>query len=428
MLLKLKILLILFTTSLLDSCSSTENGTTETSVDKTESSVSTSNEEGFRTIPRRGNYPITGAERLDQYLPLLKGKTVGLVVNHTSRVGDAHLVDVLLEEEINIKKIFAPEHGFRGKADAGEQIADGKDAKSGLPLISLYGKDKKPSADMLSGIDIMIFDIQDVGARFYTYISTMHYIMEACAEQNKKLLILDRPNPNGHYVDGPIREKKHTSFVGLDPIPVVHGMTIGELAKMINGEGWLKNGVTCDMEIISCLKYDHQTKYVLPVRPSPNLPNMNAIYLYPSLCFFEGTDVSIGRGTSYQFQMVGHPDYEDAAFFGISKSLVQFTPAPNEGAKNPKHNGKVCKGITFEPAQYLGSDQTGRLHMEYLVEAYKQFPNKDKFFNSFFEKLAGTDKLRQQIVAGKNAEEIRASWQADLDVFKQIRGKYLIYN
>ena len=428
MLLKLKILLILFVSSFFCSCSSTENGTAELSSLQTEKSGSNTNQLTPKAPTRSGDYPITGAERLDQYLPILKGKSVGLVVNHTSRVGNAHLVDVLLEENINIKKIFAPEHGFRGKADAGEHVADGKDAKSGLPLISLYGKDKKPSSAMLAGIDVVIFDIQDVGARFYTYISTMHYVMEACAENNKKLLVLDRPNPNGHYVDGPIREAKHKSFVGLDPIPVVHGMTVGELAKMINGEGWLENGVECDLEVISCLSYDHQTKYILPVKPSPNLPNMNAIYLYPSLCFFEGTDVSIGRGTTYQFQMVGHPDYKDAAFWNISKTPVQFTPAPNEGAKNPKHNGKVCKGMTFEPARYLGADQTGRLHMEYLVEAYKQFPDKNKFFNSFFEKLAGTDELRQQIVAGKTAEEISASWKEDLEAFKKIRAKYLIYN
>ncbi len=409
------------------SCSSTENGTSE-STSPPEKVESTSANVSSTALSKKGAYPITGAERLDEYLNLLKGKSVGLVVNHTSRVGNAHLVDVLLEEKINVKKIFAPEHGFRGKADAGELVANGKDKKSGLPLISLYGKNKKPTKEMLNGIDVLIFDIQDVGARFYTYISTMHYVMEACAENNKQLLVLDRPNPNGHYVDGPIREAKHQSFVGLDPIPVVHGMTVGELAKMINGEGWLDNKLTCDLQIINCLNYDHKTKYILPIKPSPNLPNMNAIYLYPSLCFFEGTDVSIGRGTTYQFQMVGHPDYKDAAFWGISKTPVQFTPAPNEGAKNPKHDGKICKGMIFEPARYLGSDQTGRLHMEYLVEAYKQFPNKDKFFNSFFEKLAGTEKLRQQIVAGKSAEEIRESWQVELEAFKMKRAKYLLYN
>lgn len=420
MLLKLKILFLLFTTSFFTSCSSTENGTTNP--------ASTSDEITAKGVTKeKVPFPIMGAERLDQYLPLLKGKSVGLVVNHTSLVGEAHLVDVLLEEDILVKKIFAPEHGFRGKADAGELVKDGKDAKSGLPLVSLYGKNKKPSAEMLSGLDIVIFDIQDVGARFYTYISTMHYVMEACAENGKQVIVFDRPNPNGHYVDGPIRQAKHTSFVGLDPIPIVHGMTVGELAKMMNGEGWLNNSVKCDLKVIPCLNYNHQTMYALPVKPSPNLPNMNSIYLYPSLCFFEGTDVSIGRGTSDQFQLIGHPDFgeEDLDFKGTK--LMNFTPKPNEGAKYPKHEGKTCNGIRFEEGYYDGSEKTGRLHLEYLIAAYEKFPNKDKFFIPFFEKLAGTDELRKQIVAGKNAAEISASWQLELDAFKAVRSKYLMY-
>ena len=427
MLLKLKTLLILFIPLFFNSCGSTENGTTENTNIQKEKSVLTTDKLTPKTASNSGKFPITGAERLDQYLPLLKGKSVGLVVNHTSTVGEAHLVDVLLEENMDVKKIFAPEHGFRGKADAGEHVANGKDSKSGLPLISLYGKNKKPSSEMLAGIDIVIFDIQDVGARFYTYISTMHYVMEACAENNKQVIILDRPNPNGHYVDGPIREKKHESFVGLDPIPVVHGMTVGELGKMMNGEGWLKNGVKCELTVVTCLNYDHQTKYALPIKPSPNLPNMNAIYLYPSLCFFEGTVVSAGRGTNDQFQLFGHPDYgfEDLDIKGTK--LIEFTPKPNEGAKHPKHKGEKCNGIRFEEGFFDRSDKTGRLHMEYLVEAYQKFPNKDKFFNSFFEKLAGTDKLRKQIVEGKTADEIWGSWQRDLDGFKAKRKQYLLY-
>jgi len=427
MLLKLKILLLLIATIFLSNCGSTENGTANKPTDQGTSPVQTANTVTTKVNVQSDKFPIVGAERLDQYLSLLKGKTVGLVVNHTSTIGGAHLVDVLLDENILIKKIFAPEHGFRGKADAGELVADGKDARSGLPLISLYGQNKKPSVEMLSGLDILIFDIQDVGARFYTYISTMHYVMEACAENNKQFIVLDRPNPNGHYVDGPIRDDNHISFVGLDPLPIVHGMTVGELAQMMNGEGWLKNEVQCDLNVIPCLNYTHQTRYALPIKPSPNLPNMNAIYLYPSLCLFEGTDVSIGRGTNDQFQVIGHPDFgkEDLDFKGTK--LVTFTPKTNEGSKHPKHEGEACNGIKFEEGFFARSDKTGRLHLEYLVAAYKVFPNKEKFFIPFFETLAGTDKLRKQIVAGKSASDIRDSWGAELREFKEKRQAYLIY-
>jgi len=365
---------------------------------------------------------IVGAAQLDRYLPLLKNKSVGLVVNQTSSIGTTHLVDSLLSLGIAVKAIFAPEHGFRGTADAGESVANGKDRKTGVPLISLYGKKKKPAAKDLQALDIIVFDIQDVGARFYTYISSMHYIMEACAENNKTFLVLDRPNPNGHYVDGPVLDPDFQSFVGMHRVPVVHGMTIAEYAKMINGEGWLKGGIQCNLIDIPCSGYTHQTPYHLPIKPSPNLPNSRAIYLYPSLCFFEGTIASVGRGTDQQFQVYGHPDYPAGNY--------QFTPQPMPGAKHPKLEGQLCYGhslASINPSQLFS---LGQLDLGYLIRFYKSFPAKESFFlkNLFFDKLAGTDQLRLQIIAGKSPEQIRESWQAELQAFKQIRKKYLIYD
>lgn len=363
-----------------------------------------------------------GAAQLDEYLPMLKNKNVALLVNQTSTIGKTHLVDTLLQNGISIKKIFAPEHGFRGEADAGEQVKDGKDAKTGVPLISLYGENKKPSVEYLRGIDMVVFDIQDVGARFYTYISSMSYVMEACAENNIEVIILDRPNPNGHYVDGPILEKAYSSFVGLHQVPVVHGMTVGEYAQMVNDEGWLKGKVKCNLTVIKCKKYDHKVFYELPIKPSPNLPNLRSIYLYPSLCFFEGTTVSAGRGTNKQFQIYGHPDFKQGDF--------TFIPQSMPGAKYPKFAGKVCNGFDLTKLELKEFQENGRLNLRYLMHFYKNFENKKAFFleNKFFDKLAGNATLRWQIINGKGEEEIRNSWQNDLDAFKKIRSKYLLYD
>lgn len=365
------------------------------------------------------NEIVVGAAQLEKYLPLLEGKKISLVVNQTSKVGSTHLVDLLLQNSVNIQSIFAPEHGFRGKADAGAKIKNGIDTKTGLPLVSLYGKNKKPTAQMLKGVDVVVFDIQDVGARFYTYISTMHYVMEACAEQGISVLILDRPNPNGHYVDGPIREKSLKSFVGMHPIPVVHGMTVGELAQMINGEQWLKNSAVCDITIIPSEHYNHTIFYELPVKPSPNLPNIRSIYLYPHLCFFEGTTVSIGRGTPTPFQIYGTPKSKIGDF--------TFTPKSTEGATNPKHKGKVCNGFDLTQLPIEELQQINQLQLEYLVQMYQNDANKKKFFIPFFEKLAGTKTLRKQIQQGLSAAEIRATWASDLQTFKAKRKTYLLY-
>ena len=365
---------------------------------------------------------IVGANQIEKYLPLLKDKRVGIVANQTSVVFKknklySHLVDSLLSLKINVKKVFAPEHGFRGTADAGEIVKDGLDTKTGLPIISLYGNNKKPHPEQLKNLDIVVFDIQDVGARFYTYISTLHYVMEACAENNIPLLILDRPNPNGHYVDGPILEPEHKSFVGMHPIPVVHGMTIGEYAQMINGEKWLNNEVICDITVIPVKNYNHERAYSLPIKPSPNLPNDKAINLYPSLCFFEGTYISVGRGTDKQFQVIGTPY---TSYFSYA-----FTPQPNEGAKHPKHEGKMCTGINLE-----NNNSLNELNLDWIIQFYelsKLTPDKP-FFNSFFVKLAGTDILQKQIEAGLTSQQIKATWKDGLIKFKSIRSKYLIYD
>lgn len=363
---------------------------------------------------------VVGADRPGAYLASLYGKNVGLVVNHSSLVRDSsHLVDFLLKNDIEVKKIFSPEHGFRGEASAGAKVADGKDPKSGLPVISLYGNHKKPTAEDLGGLDILVFDIQDVGARFYTYISTMSYVMEAAAEQKIKLIILDRPNPHGYYIDGPVLNIKHKSFVGMHPVPMIHGMTVGEYAQMVNGEGWLRGSIRCDLEVVSCLNYDHRTSFTLPVKPSPNLPNRLAVNLYPSLCLFEGTPVSVGRGTEFPFQLIGAPWFSEYNF--------EFTPIDRPGAKNPPYENQACKGFLLQDFADSYIDGLGEVYLFWLVESYKMAPNKNEFFKPFFTLLAGTTELQKQIESGMSVEDIRASWQKDLSAFQQIRRRYLLY-
>ncbi|AOW16755.1 hypothetical protein LPB03_04420 [Polaribacter vadi] len=366
----------------------------------------------------------TGAERTDAYVKILKGKKVAVVGNQTSIIekrgkkiekGDfTHIVDSLISLGINVKKVFAPEHGFRGEADAAELVKDGKDTKTGLPIISLYGKNKKPTAAQLENIDVVIFDIQDVGVRFYTYISTLHYVLEACAALNIPVLIFDRPNPNAHYVDGPVLEMEHSSFVGKHPVPVVYGMTVGEYGQMINGEKWLKNGIKCDLTVIPLKNYTHTSDVHLAVRPSPNLPNDKSINLYPSLGFFEGTTINAGRGTEFQFQRYG------ASFF--PKSDFNYTPKPNFGSKYPKENGKLCYGVDLQNEKKLD-----KIDLQWLLDAYQKTPKTEKFFGSTFTIHAGNTKLQQQIEQGLSQEKIRESWQKDLEAFKKVRAKYLIY-
>ena len=389
---------------------------------------------------------VPAAERINVYLPLIKGKRIGIFANQTSTVGNSHLVDTLRKLGVDIKVIFGPEHGFRGTADAGEKIGNYTDQKTGIPVVSLYGSKRRPSAEDVKDIDILIFDIQDVGVRFYTYISSLEEFMEAAFEMGKPLMILDRPNPNGHYADGPVLDKKYKSFVGMQAVPVVYGMTIAEYAMMIAGERWLsekanerhdyyknyaQNSVDTPFhfQIIKNGNYTHKSKYVLPVKPSPNLPNIQSIYLYPSTCFFEGTVLSEGRGTNKQFQVFGHPS--------LPKNLYSFTPNPNEGAKNSKLYGQVCYGWDLSgTSEEIVSKVDNKVQLKWLMEAYKLFPEKGKFFilpksgkmeESFFNKLAGNNDLWQQIVAGKSEEEIRKSWEPKLSEFKKIRKKYLLY-
>ena len=355
-----------------------------------------------------------GAYQINDYIELLDGKKVGIVANQSSELIGTSLVDTLISLNQNIVRIFSPEHGFRGKADAGAKIDDEIDSKTGLKVISLYGKNRKPKNEQLEGIDVMLFDLQDVGVRFYTYISTLHYVMEACAENNIPVIILDRPNPNAHYIDGPMLDEKYKSFVGMHKVPIVYGMTIGEYGKMINGERWLKDGLKCDLQVVKIDNYNHSMKYKLPVRPSPNLPNPKSINLYPSLCYFEGTPISAGRGTEMQFQIFGAPELNGMDF--------EFTPQPNFGSKKPKFNGEKCYGKDLRKEEYLSE-----INISWVIEAYKAYPNKDKFFNNFFKKLAGTEKLQQQIIEGKSAEEIKESWQEGLKEFRLTRSKYLLY-
>ncbi len=355
---------------------------------------------------------VLGAERIDKLLKTIENKNIAIVGNQTSVVNHAHLVDTLISLNQKIVSVFSPEHGFRGVEDAGAKIDNEVDSKTGLPIISLYGKNKKPTSEQLKGVDVIIFDIQDVGARFYTYISTLHYVLEACSEKSIKVIVLDRPNPNGHYFDGPILEEKFKSFVGMHQIPIVHGMTIGEYAKMIVGEKWIKDD--CDLEIIKMINYDRNNIYELPIKPSPNLPNSKSINLYPSLCLFEGTNVSIGRGTDKPFQHFGSPFLKNYSY--------AFQPKSGPGSKYPKHENKKCSGKNLENYPILSS-----INLNWLIASYNQTENKEDFFNSFFDKLAGTDKLRTQIISGLNEKEIKSTWETGLKEFKKTRTKYLLY-
>ncbi len=384
------------------------------------------------------NTVITGAERMAVYLPMLKGKAVAVFANQTSMVKNTHLVDTLISGGINVVKIFGPEHGFRGDADAGEQVKDAKDKKTGLPIISLYGNHKKPTKDDLKGVDVLLFDIQDVGVRFYTYISSLQYYLEAALENHIPLMILDRPNPNGFYVDGPVLDMNYKSFVGMQPIPIVYGMTIAEYAWMIAGENWLSPeanainayNITTEPTVdtpfhvmyIKCKNYDHNTRYELPVMPSPNLKSMQGIYMYPSTCLFEGTVISEGRGTDKPFQKFGHPT--------LPKKLYAFTPKPNAGAKNSKCFYQKCYGWCIDGSkEKVLKTLDNKIQLKYLLEAYQLFPGKDSFFlkNNFINKLAGNNILMQQVKDGKTEEQIRESWESELDKFKTIRKKYLLY-
>lgn len=404
----------LFVAALLFSCgTNTQKKTNSSQIETNDNKI---HEKNKRNI-------VVGANRTETYLPLLKGKKVAVLGNQTSvifknetQTNYTHLVDSLLNLGVNITKVFSPEHGFRGKAAAGEIVKDGIDLKTGLPIVSLYGDNKKPTAEQLNNIDLLIFDIQDVGARFYTYISTLHYVMEACAEQNIPIIVFDRPNPNGHYIDGPILEPAHQSFVGMHPIPIVHGMTIGEYAKMINGEQWLKNNVQADLTVIKLKNYRKEKRYSLPIKPSPNLPNDQAINLYPSLCFFEGTSVSSGRGTDFQFQIFGSP------FLNPEIYDYSFVPEPNAGSKHPKHEGKTCYGKDLTDFPRLS-----KINLQWLITAYKNTEKPSEFFTPFFTKLAGTETLQRQIEQGFSAEKIRKSWEAGLEEYDEMREKYLLY-
>lgn len=387
---------------------------------------------GNRLSSQNPNSIIVGANQTAAYLPYLEGKNIGIIANQTSVIfkpksdstetkkfnknSHTHLVDSLLNLGVQVKKVFAPEHGYRGTADAGEYVKNGVDIQTGLPIISMYGKNRKPDLKTLKNLDVVIFDVQDVGARFYTFTSTLHYMMEACAEANITVIVLDRPNPNGHYVDGPILDLKYSSFVGMHPVPIVHGMTVGEYALMINGEGWLSNGVTCDLKVIPLKNYNRKISYDLPILPSPNLPNSKSINLYPSLCLFEGTNVSVGRGTDQQFQVFGSPDLDPKIF------EFKFVPEPKTGAKHPKHNLIQCYGQNLEQTELLG-----KIQLEWLIKAYQNTADPSTFFNSFFTKLAGTTTLQKQIESGFSPELITKSWQKDLIDFKSIRSGYLLY-
>ncbi len=371
------------------------------------------------TVYHELHLPMLGGERMNLYLDSLKGKRVAIVGNQTSMIGKTHLVDTLLSLGVNIQKVFSPEHGFRGDADAGEKVGSSIDAKTGIPLISLYGKNKKPYPEQLADVDVVIYDIQDVGVRFYTYISTLHYVMEACAENKKPIIVLDRPNPNGHYVDGPVLEPNQRSFVGMDPVPIVYGMTIGEYALMVNGEFWLSDSLQCDLWIVPCKHYLHKTKYVLPVAPSPNLRSETAITLYPSLCLFEATTVSIGRGTERPFEVYGHPMFP---YKGYS-----FTPISCFGAKNPLCENIVCNGYDLQSSM---RKRTYELNLNWIIQAKFLLGDSVEFINqpAFFNRLAGNNVLKDQILSGMTARDIRLTWKPGLDHFKKIRQRYLLYD
>ncbi|WP_302802813.1 exo-beta-N-acetylmuramidase NamZ family protein [Alistipes ihumii] len=360
----------------------------------------------------------TGAEQTGRYLPLLEGRRVGIMTNHTGTVGRTHLVDTLRSLGVDIRVVFAPEHGFRGQADAGESVASYRDRKTGIDVVSVYGSTKRPPDSIMQRLDVLLFDIQDVGLRYYTYLSSMHYLMEACAANGKQLIVLDRPNPNGFYVDGPVLEAKHRSFVGMHPIPVVHGMTLGELARMIDGEGWLRDGLRCKLTVIPCRGYTHRSRYRLPTAPSPNLPNMRAVYLYPSLCFFEGTPVSLGRGTDFPFQAYGHPKLQGD---------FSFTPRSNAGAKNPPLKDKLCHGVDLRTSPSDERIWERGVDLGYVIDCYRQLNLGEKFFTPMFDRLTGTDYVRQMILQGAGADRIKARWADDVERFKQTRKPYLLY-
>lgn len=365
---------------------------------------------------------ITGAQQIEKYLPLLKGKKVAMAINNTSVIDGKLTMDTLLKRGVNVVKGFGPEHGFRGKASAGAKISDETDEKTGIPLISLYGARNKPTKEDMKGIDVMIFDMQDVGVRFYTYLSTLHYIMEACAENNVELIILDRPNPNDSYIDGPVREADQVSFVGMHPIPILHGLTFGEYAGMINGERWLANNVVCKVKVIELANYTHGTPYTLPIAPSPNLNTQQSILLYPSLCLFEGTVISQGRGTLFPFTVLGNPELK-------GKYKFSFTPVSIPGmSEKPPHQDKECYGLDLRNYDTSIFTKSGKINLSWLKEFYAAYPKKDEFFSAArFDRLAGTKELRKQIIAGTTEEDIRASWEPELSKFKEVRKKYLIY-
>lgn len=371
------------------------------------------------SFSQTSNY-IAGAERTDLYLSSLKKKNVAVVANPTSMIGDKHLVDSLLNSKIKVKCVFAPEHGFRGDAEAGEHLNNGTDKKSGVKVISLYGKHYKPTKEDLKGVQVVMFDIQDVGVRFYTYISTLQYVMESCIENKLPLIVLDRPNPNGFYVDGPVLDTAFKSFVGMQPIPVVHGMSIGEYALYLNGEYFKAHNKQCNLKVIPVGNWNHKSHVVLPVPPSPNLPNMESIYLYPSLCFFEGTKISVGRGTDKPFQIFGYPDNKSGDYY--------FTPVSIPGkAKTPMYENQKCRGYNVSEYGEKFASSEGQLNLNWIIQLYAEASNKNDFFNSFFDKLAGTDELKKQIEAGLSENEIRNTWGEKLEAFKVIRKKYLLY-
>ncbi|MDR2424730.1 MAG: DUF1343 domain-containing protein [Prevotellaceae bacterium] len=359
------------------------------------------------------------AENTAAYIHLLKNMKIGLTANHTALADNKHLLDILLDKGVNVVKIYSPEHGFRGNAGEGETIAHSKDEKTGISIISLYGNNKKPTAKQLEGLDCMVFDMQDVGTRFYTYLSTMHYIMEACAENGIRLIVLDRPNPNGFYIDGPVLKPEFRSFIGMHPIPAVHGMTLGELALMINAEGWLDKGKDCNLTVIPCVDYTHRSRYRLPVPPSPNLPDMQAVYLYPTLCFFEGSPLSVGRGTDFPFTVIGHPDFKGKAGYEFS-----FVPRIKTGKIKPLFENQTCYGKDFRKSD---TGNITEINLNLIIEIYNDWQRRSEFFKPVFSKLAGNSELQSQIEAGESAETIRKSWQNDLDSFKVKRKKYLLY-
>lgn len=407
------------------SCSSASTESMDTESESPTDSVSAGKDTVSNELADYCNAEVkTGAARFEQYVPSLAGKRVALVANQSSLVDDTHLLDTLLSQDVDVVKVFALEHGFRGKADAGEEVDDHLDSKTGLPIVSLYRKEKAPRGEELADVDVLLFDIQDVGVRFYTYISSMSYIMNAVAVFDKEMVVLDRPNPNGHYLAGPVLQESCSSFIGMHRVPVVHGMTIGEYAKMVDGEKWMANQLGQRLKVVPSSGWDHSKFYEVPVAPSPNLPNMTSIYLYPSLCLFEGTVVSIGRGTNSPFQVVGHPDFE----VDVLEDLYSFTPEPNEGASRPKLKGETCHGYDFSTMS-LDELRSFRFNIRYFIEFYEKLEMGSSFFLSsgFIHNLAGRKDFRDQVIAGKTIEEIEAVWEEDLNAFKQIRSKYLLY-